>query len=96
MSIKILFDTKSLRKITGIGKHTKIIDESPQVKIKEKDFSSSLKPIEQNVKIKHKQESVKIIENLPFRVRFTNVLIPGELGVPPIGIAVIGFNNYIL
>ena len=35
---------------------------------------------------------------LPFRVRFTSVTIPGygKANVPPIGIAVIGVNNYIL
>ena len=35
---------------------------------------------------------------LPFRVRFTNIEQPGYSPslVPPIGIAIIGFNNYIL
>jgi len=39
-----------------------------------------------------------IINTLPFRVRFTNIGIEGysATNVPPIGIAVIGFNNYIL
>ena len=36
-----------------------------------------------------------ISETLPFRVKFTNVGIEGFV-VPPIGIAIIGFNNYIL
>jgi hypothetical protein len=41
---------------------------------------------------------VKINEVLPFRVRFTNVMVPGysPTTVPPIGIAIIGVNNYIL
>ena len=40
----------------------------------------------------------KIKDELTFRVRFTNIGITsyGENNVPPIGIAVIGFNNYIL
>jgi hypothetical protein len=40
----------------------------------------------------------KIKDQLPFRVRFTNIGIPsyGPGNVPPIGIAIIGFNNYIL
>lgn len=35
---------------------------------------------------------------LPFRVKFTNIDIPGygPSNVPPIGIAIIGVNNYIL
>jgi hypothetical protein len=42
---------------------------------------------------------VKINETLPFRVRFTNITVPGYSfpdNVPPIGIAIVGFNNYIL
>ena len=40
----------------------------------------------------------KVKSELPFRVKFTNIGIVsyGENNVPPIGIAVIGFNNYIL
>lgn len=39
-----------------------------------------------------------INEVLPFRVRFTNIMIPAysPSNVAPIGIAIIGFNNYIL
>lgn len=34
---------------------------------------------------------------LPFKVRFSSIGIPGVAGlVPPIGIAVIGVNNYVL
>lgn len=42
--------------------------------------------------------SVKINEVLPFRVKFTNIGIEGYSATNPagIGIAVIGFNNYIL
>lgn len=42
--------------------------------------------------------SVDIRQTLPFRVRFTNIAIPGygPNNPAPIGIAVIGFNNYIL
>lgn len=41
---------------------------------------------------------VKIDEVLPFRVKFTNIGIPGYNAANPagIGIAVIGLNNYIL
>jgi hypothetical protein len=35
---------------------------------------------------------------IPFKVRFTNIEQPGysPLTVPPIGVAVIGYSNYIL
>lgn len=40
---------------------------------------------------------IKYNEILPFRVRFSSIGIPGVQGlVPPIGIAIIGVNNYIL
>ena len=41
---------------------------------------------------------IRVKEELPFRIKFTNIGIPsyGPTNVPPIGIAVIGFNNYIL
>lgn len=41
---------------------------------------------------------IRIKEELPFRIKFTNIGIPsyGPSSIPPIGIAVIGFNNYIL
>jgi hypothetical protein len=48
--------------------------------------------------IYHKPYSVKVKQELPFRVKFTTIGVPsyGIGSVPPIGIAVIGFNNYIL
>lgn len=48
--------------------------------------------------IKKDNTEVKIEEFLPFRIKFTNITIPGysPTNVPPIGIAIIGFNNYIL
>jgi hypothetical protein len=41
---------------------------------------------------------VRVRQELPFRVRFTTIGVPsyGLGNVPPIGIAIIGFNNYIL
>ena len=40
----------------------------------------------------------RVSDTLPFRVSFKNIQVPGyNVGSPaPIGIAVIGFNNYIL
>jgi hypothetical protein len=49
-------------------------------------------------KISEGKRTVKINEVLPFRVRFTNIMVPGygPSNPAPIGVAVIGFNNYIL
>jgi hypothetical protein len=39
-----------------------------------------------------------IIDVVPFRVRFTSIIIPGRspLNVPGIGLQIIGYSNYIL
>jgi hypothetical protein len=49
-------------------------------------------------KISEGRRTVKINEVLPFRIRFTNIMVPGygPSNPAPIGIAVIGLNNYIL
>jgi hypothetical protein len=43
-------------------------------------------------------ETIRINEVLPFRISFTNIMVPGysSTDIPPIGIAIVGFNNYIL
>jgi hypothetical protein len=40
----------------------------------------------------------EVIDRIPFKIRVTNITVPGysPINVPPIGIAIIGFNNYIL
>ena len=49
-------------------------------------------------RITEKKRVVRVSQKLPFYVRFENVLIEGygPSSPAPIGIAVIGFNNYIL
>jgi hypothetical protein len=49
-------------------------------------------------RISEGRRTVKINEILPFRIRFTNIMVPGysASNPAPIGIAIIGFNNYIL
>ena len=39
-----------------------------------------------------------VIYDLPFKIRITNIKVPGysPVDVPPIGIAIVGLNNYIL
>lgn len=50
------------------------------------------------INVANDNRTVKINEVLPFRIKFTNIGIPGYgINNPAgIGIAVIGFNNYIL
>lgn len=50
------------------------------------------------INLKNKTREVKINETLPFRVKFKNIRIEGysSSNPAPIGIAVIGFSNYIL
>ncbi len=39
-----------------------------------------------------------VLYDMPFKIRITNITVPGysPTDVPPIGIAIIGLNNYIL
>jgi len=69
--------------ITEKSGTAKIIEPKPLVKITEWSNQKSL---------------VTIGKDLPFRVKFTNIMVPGysSSNVPPIGIALIGINNYIL
>ena len=48
--------------------------------------------------IRSSKQTVLINDVLPFRVRMTNIMVPGynANNVPGIGIQVIGFSNYIL
>jgi hypothetical protein len=50
------------------------------------------------VKIRKSKTTIKIDQTLPFRVKFTNIMVPsyGSGSGAPIGIAIIGFSNYIL
>jgi hypothetical protein len=69
----------------------KIIDDRRFVKrLSSKKYPKvSVRPVKVNVSIN---------ETLPFRVRLTNIGIPGygQNNPAPIGIAIIGYNNYIL
>ena len=58
--------------------------------IKAADFSRS--------KITHKSGNVKINHTLPFRVKFISIGLQtyGRGNAAPIGIAVIGVNNYVM
>ena len=49
------------------------------------------------INVSHNTRTVKVEEVLPFRVKFINIGIPNLISsAPGIGVAVIGFNNYIL
>ena len=56
-------------------------------------------PINNNlVTIIKDRPTVHIEHNLPFRVKFTAIKVPGytQTNVPPIPLQIIGFSNYIL
>ena len=78
----------------------KIDDENYTSRFTEKTFTSkNIKSVDYpNTKITDSNYGVKLTEILPFRVKFTTVGIEGygPGNVPPIGIAIIGINNYIL
>lgn len=48
--------------------------------------------------VNYQKLNAKVNQSLPFRVRLTNITVSayGPSNPAPIGIAVIGFNNYIL
>lgn len=50
------------------------------------------------INVANQNRVVKVNDTLPFRVKFTNIMVPGysKTNPPGIGIAVIGFSNYIL
>lgn len=49
-------------------------------------------------KVKYKPIGIQIEYKLPFRLRFTNIKVPGygPNNVPPIPLQVIGYSNYIM
>lgn len=58
-------------------------------KVESKDYS--------RFKIVPSKRIVRINETLPFRVRFTNIMVPGynQNNIPGIGLQIIGYSNYI-
>lgn len=64
------------------------------------EFDTSIKNIVNGFAVVEecKNRLSEVIDRVPFRIRVTNITVPGysPTNVPPIGIAIIGFNNYIL
>lgn len=71
-----------------------VIIDDPKINTVLIEESNSIKSI---VRFKDNRQ-IRINEVLPFRIRFTDIKIPGynQNNVPGIGIQVIGFSNYIL
>ena len=76
--------------ITGESHTAKIINDVHTAKATSVDYAIT--------KITNIDHGVKLSSILPFYVKFTTIGIPGygPNNVPPIGIAIIGINNYIL
>ena len=76
-----------------------ITDESHTAKITYDIHSATSTAVDYAIaKITDIQHGVKLESILPFYVKFMNIGIPtyGPNNVPPIGIAIVGVNNYIL
>jgi hypothetical protein len=72
--------------------YSTILENKHSAKIK-KHFSYGI------FKLKGTQRKVRVFEVLPFRVKFTTTNVRGNYGsnnAAPIGIAVIGINNYVM
>jgi len=80
-----------------------------QISLEESTFNSTIEDIKfstKNIQAKHyslteikaRPTGFAISEVLPFRIKITNIGIGSysPTNVPPIGIAIIGINNYIL
>lgn len=68
-----------------------ILDKSYKTKqVRQKDYS--------RFSIIPSKRTVRINETLPFRIKLTNIMVPGYSAnnIPGIGIQVIGYSNYIL
>lgn len=76
--------------------HSKINNIGYQSKLKiVNSLKTDINPLDGKTEISEKSNKSNVIEMLPFRVRFTTIGIEGA-SAAPIGIAIIGFNNYIL
>ena len=72
---------------------------SRAIVLEKKNYVKSIKTANSfKSKIVQKSGMVQVTQKLPFRVKITNIGIPSyNSNTPaPIGIAIIGFNNYIL
>jgi hypothetical protein len=72
---------------------TAIIVKDNKLKLQRIDLTDNLVS-----QVKYKSPTVLINHNLPFRVKFTSIKVPGysQNNVPPIPLQVIGYSNYIL
>ena len=78
---------------------SKITDISHSAKVSSIDFSSKASTKDYPVaKITNLKHEAKVSSILPFRIKFTAIGIPGygPSNPAPIGIAIIGYSNYIL
>lgn len=91
-SLRFIVDKNySILRINEDSRLIKFINRFPSAKnIKSKNYS--------NTNVIDSSRTTLVKQELPFRVRFINIGIEsyGPNNPPPIGIAVIGYNNYIL
>lgn len=102
MAKAVIIDTSKSRTSTAKTKDYSIASvsgESHTAKITYDTHSATPTTVDYAIaKITDIEHGVKLSSILPFYVKFTTIGIPtyGPNNVPPIGIAIIGVNNYIL
>lgn len=102
MSKAVIINTSKSRTATAKPTDYVISDisgESHTARITYDIHSATPKTVDYSIsKIIDIEHGVRLQSIIPFYVKFTNIGIPtyGPNNVPPIGIAVIGVNNYIL
>jgi len=102
MAKAVIVDTSKARTSTAKSTNYAIPDitgESHTAKITYDVHSATPTAVDYAIaKITDIQHGVKLSSILPFYVKFTTIGIPayGPNNVPPIGIAIVGVNNYIL
>jgi hypothetical protein len=102
MAKSVIIDKKS--GYTGYVKSTdfgvaKVAGESHSAKATSIDINTKVSLYDYPItKVTDGKHEAKIVSILPFRVKFTSVGIPGygPHNPAPIGIAIIGYSNYIL
>jgi PKD repeat protein len=100
---KVSFETKSIGSVSSVSSKsfsTAVFDKDLNVSFKDKSPKTSYVSESNKRYARFNYESVRTVAQtvLPFRVRFINIGVVGYSpdSPAPIGIAVIGLNNYIL
>ena len=81
-----------------INSKISIKEKNNSSKIKDKSYKTNIIDKTHNADIRENLNEVNVMQVLPFRIRFKNLSFGQSIpnSSQPIGIALVGFNNYIL